>query len=216
MPLVGCSVVEAAARAKPPLRKVKEAYASLCLLDDVLATQDSQDDSDEDEEAADSLERALRQTTMPTSPTLARSEGRLCEYLRKKAGGGRCVAGGRVKGLGSECSIRLPCLPCFDDADFWPRIFFLAMAVGAHELRRLSHDSIMLLVNSACGSVPAQHKLLYLCLCKTRELYNHGKGLISLEVKTRLKMAACNGKVGPHSVRESGLGHMGGGSILSC
>lgn len=83
MPLVGCSVVEAAARAKPPLRKVKEAYASLCLLDDVLATQDSQDDSDEDEEAADSLERALRQTTMPTSPTLARSEGRLCEYFHK-------------------------------------------------------------------------------------------------------------------------------------
>lgn len=77
-------------------------------------------------------------------------------------------------------------------------VSFFAMAVGAHELRRLSHDSIMLLVNSACGSVPAQHKLLYLCLCKTRELYNHGKGLISLEVKTRLKAAACNGKVGPH------------------
>lgn len=73
------------------------------------------------------------------------------------------------------------------------------VSVGARELRRLSHDSIWLLVNSACGSSAAHQKLLYLCLVKARELYNHGKGSVSLEVKQRLKRAACSGKASGES-----------------
>ncbi|GAB5034304.1 hect domain and rcc1 family domain containing protein [Nannochloropsis oceanica] len=73
---------------------------------------------------------------------------------------------------------------------------------GARELRRLSHDSVWLLVRQAADHPPAQQKLLYLVLCKLRELF-HGdtdeKGrthsTLSLETKERLKLAACAGHV---------------------
>jgi hypothetical protein len=68
-------------------------------------------------------------------------------------------------------------------------------AVGARQLRRLSHDSLAALVNLSVAAPHDHIKLVYLCLCKIKELFRDGEGVISLEVKQRLKQAVCAGKV---------------------
>ena len=73
---------------------------------------------------------------------------------------------------------------------------------GARELRRLSHDSLWLLVRQAADHPPAQQKLMYLVLCKLRELFHGDTGdkgrarsTLSVETKEKLKLAACAGHV---------------------
>lgn len=71
-----------------------------------------------------------------------------------------------------------------------------AYAVGPRELRRLSHDSLWLLVQSACSLSRTELKLLYVCLSKAHELYADGQGVLSLEAYHRIKVGAVSGLVG--------------------
>jgi len=72
---------------------------------------------------------------------------------------------------------------------------FGLLVVGPRELRGLSHDSLWLLVQSACTMSRTELKLLYVCLSKAHELYSDGQGILSLEAHQRIKYGAVTGKV---------------------
>lgn len=76
-----CSVVEEAARSKPPVRKVREAYVALHLLEQRQEEEQGEVQEEEEDEGVGELEleRAAKASKLPTSPGFSGGEGRLCE-----------------------------------------------------------------------------------------------------------------------------------------